>query len=495
LFLSHAALAQSPAPSPSSSAPAPNRGAATASPQADLHRLPPDSTTSQKIVLPDRTLSFQATAGSIRLYDGKGEPQVDIAYIAYTLDGADPASRPVTFVFNGGPGSASAWLQLGAVGPWRLRMSGDAAAPSARPELISNADTWLDFTDLVFIDPAGTGYSRFVASGSDTRKHFYSVDGDVDAMAVTIRRWLEQANRITSPKFILGESYGGIRGPKTVWSLQTDQGVGVNGLILVSPVLDFRDFQGSSLLQYVGRLPSMAAVARAAKGEVARADLADVERYAASDYLLDLLKGKGDPAVLDRLSDKVAALTGLDRSFVRRLGGQVPADAFRREIDRAQGKVASGYDATIKGYDPFPYAYISRFSDALTDALNAPMTSAMIDLYEHRLTWRPDGHYELLSENVNNSWEWGSGINPPESMTQLRRSLALDPKLKLLVVHGLFDLVTPYFGSKIQLDQLPVYGSPDRVRLVAYPGGHMLYTRDGSRAQLRGEAKEMIGGS
>jgi carboxypeptidase C (cathepsin A) len=501
LFLSQAALAQSPSSSPASPSPAaaaqpaPGRGGPASGPQTDLHRLPPDSTTSQKLVLPDRTLSFEATAGSIRLYDGKGEPQADIAFTAYLLDGADPASRPVTFVFNGGPGSASAWLQVGAIGPWRLPMSGDAAVPSARPELVANADTWLDFTDLVFIDPVGTGYSRFVTQNGDARKQFFSVEGDVDATAVTIRRWLEQANRITSPKFVVGESYGGIRGPMTVWNLQTDQGIGVKGLILVSPVLDFRDFQGSSLLQHVARLPSMAAVAREAKGAVSRADMADVESYAASEYLLDLLKGKGDPAVLDRMSDKVASLIGLDRGFVRHLGGQVSADAFRREFDRANGKVASGYDGTVRGYDPFPFAYTSRFSDALTDALNAPVTSAMIDLYEHRLMWRPDGHYELLNDNVNNSWNWGSGINPPEAMTQLRRSLALDPKLKVLVTHGLFDLVTPYFGSKMLLDQLPVYGSPDRVRLIVNPGGHMFYTRDGSRGRLRDEAKAMIAGS
>jgi carboxypeptidase C (cathepsin A) len=499
LALSQAAWAQeaqtpAPAASPSPSAPAPNRPGAAA-PAAELHRLPADSTTKQKLVLPDRTLSFQATAGSIRIYDGKGEPQADIAYIAYQLDGADARARPVTFVFNGGPGSSSAWLQLGNAGPWRLPMSGEALSPSAPPELVANADTWLDFTDLVFIDPVGTGYSRFVTANSDARKSFYSVDGDTDATAVTIRRWLEQANRITSPKYILGESYGGIRGPKSVWNLQSDQGVGVNGLILVSPVFDFREFQGSSLLQYVARLPTMAAVAREAKGEIARADMADVERYAAGDYVLDLLKGKGDPATLDRVSDKVAALIGLDRTFVRRLGGEVPADAFRREFDRAEGKISSGYDATVTGYDPFPYAYRSFFHDALTDALTAPMTSAMIDLYEHRLNWKPDGHYELLSESVNNAWNWGSGLNPTESLTQLRQALALDPKLKVLVAHGLFDLVTPYFGSKMQLDQVPVYGSADRVRLVVYPGGHMFYSRDTSRAELRREAKAMIGGS
>ncbi|MFI5012121.1 MAG: S10 family peptidase [Hyphomicrobiales bacterium] len=510
-FLMPAAFAQeaqpAPAPAPAAAPAAPGgqrpearsqagRPAQPAAPQAsELHRLPPDSTTKQTLVLPDRTLAFTATAGSIRLYDGKGEAEADIAYIAYQLDGAEARSRPVTFAFNGGPGSASAWLQLGNAGPWRLPMGNEAAFPSAPPALIANAETWLDFTDLVFIDPAGTGYSRFVATGDDVRKRFFSVNGDISATAVIIRRWLEQANRMTSPKYILGESYGGIRGPRTVWDLQKDQGVGVNGLILVSPVLDFREFQGSSLLQYAARLPTMAAVSREAKGPVSRADMQDVESYAATDYLLDLMKGKGDPATLDRLSDKVASLIGLDRGFVRRLAAQVPADAFRRELDQSQGKVTSAYDATVTGYDPFPYAYFSRFEDPLTDALNAPVTSAMIDLYEHRLNWKPDGHYELLSNTVNRAWDWGRGLNPPESLTRLRQALALDPKLKVIVAHGLFDLVTPYFGSKMALDQLPVYGAADRVRLVVYPGGHMFYTRDASRAALRGEAKAMMGGN
>jgi carboxypeptidase C (cathepsin A) len=473
--------------------PASGRGAAAGEAQAgEQHRLPPDSTTKQTLVLPDRTLNFTATAGSIRIYDVRGEPQADIAYIAYQLAGAEAKSRPVTFVFNGGPGSASAWLQCGNTGPWRLPMAGEAAFPSAPPVLVPNSDTWLDFTDLVFIDPVGTGYSRFVATGEDAHKRFYSVDGDANSVAVTIRRWLEQANRIVSPKYILGESYGGIRGPRTVWDLQKEQGVGISGLILVSPVLDFREFRGSSLLQYVASLPSMAAVVRESKGPVTRADVQDVERYAASDFLIDEMKGQSDPATLDRVSDKVASLIGLDRSFVRRLGAQIPADAFRRELDRRQGKVTSAYDATVTGYDPFPDSYFSRFEDPLIDALNAPMTSAMIDLYEHRLNWKPDGHYELLSEAVNHAWNWGGGLSPPESLTQLRQALALDPKLKVLVAHGLFDIVTPYFGSKIELDQLPRYGSGDRVRLVVYPGGHMFYSRDASRAALRNEAKAMI---
>src|SRR6266702_6163749 len=304
---------------------------ANAPPAAEQHRLPPDTTTKQTLVLPGRTLAFSATAGSIRLFDDKGEPQADIAYTSYQLDGADKAGRPVTFLFNGGPGASSAWLQLGDAGPWRLSITGDAAVSSASPELLPNAETWLDFTDLVFIDPVGTGYSRFVATGDDVRKRFYSVDGDVNSIALVIRRWLEKHDRLVSPKYVAGESYGGIRGPKVVRQLQLQHGVGVKGLILMSPLLDFRDYSGSSILQYVATLPSYVAVAREAKGPVTRADLADVEAYARGDFLADLVKGEADKEATTRLADKVASLTGLDQAVSRRLAGRFDVGEFRRE--------------------------------------------------------------------------------------------------------------------------------------------------------------------
>jgi carboxypeptidase C (cathepsin A) len=460
---------------------------------AEQHRLPPDSTTKQTLSLPGRTLAFAATAGSIRLFDDKGEPQADLAYTSYQLDGADPRTRPVTFLFNGGPGAASAWLQFGDAGPWRLAMNGDSVSSSASPDLVPNAETWLDFTDLVFIDPAGTGYSRFVATGDDVRKKFFSVDGDVASIAVMIRRWLEKHDRLTSPKFVAGESYGGIRGPKIVRNLQTDQGVGVKGLILVSPVLDFREFQDSSLLQYVWSLPTMAAVAREReKGSVTRADMADVERYARSDFLTDLLKGEADIEATNRIADRVAALTGIDQAVSRRLAGRFDAIEFRREFDRKNGMVTGRYDASVMGFDSNPDSSFYHFGDPSAEPLFAPLTSAAVDLTTRKLNWRPDGSYNLFSAPAGKDWNWGRGLNPPESISQLRQILALDPKLKLLVAHGLFDLATPYFGSKILLDQLPAYATPDRVKLVIYPGGHMFYTRDASRQALRTEIQAMM---
>ena len=459
---------------------------------AEQHRLPPDSTTKQTLALPGRTLAFTATAGSIHLFDDKGEPQADIAYTAYQLDDADARTRPVTFLFNGGPGAASAYLQFGAAGPWRLAIDGEAASSSALPDLQPNAETWLDFTDLVFIDPVGTGYSRFVATGEDVRKRFFSIDGDVSSIAVMIRRWLEKSGRLLSPKFVAGESYGGIRGPKIVRNLQTEQGVGVRGLILVSPLLDFREFAGSSILQYVWSLPTMAAVARETKGPVTRADMADVERYAQGEFLNDLIKGQADTQATTRLADKVAALTGIDQAVSRRLAGRFDVSEFRREFGRKDGKVTGRYDASIVGFDPYPDSSYYRFKDPSGDPLIAPLTSAAVDLTTRKLNWRPDGSYQLINGAVERSWDFGRGINPPESISQLREILALDPKLKLLVGHGLFDLATPYFGTKVLLDQLPAFAAPDRAKLVVYPGGHMFYLRDAARQAFRAEAEAMM---
>jgi carboxypeptidase C (cathepsin A) len=459
---------------------------------SEQHRLPPDSTTKQTLALPGRTLSFTATAGSIRLFDDKGEPQADIAYTAYQLDGADARTRPVSFVFNGGPGSASAWLQFGNAGPWRLAINADAVSSSSPPELVPNAETWLDFTDLVFIDPVGTGYSRFVATGEDVRKKFFSIDGDVSSIALTIRRWLEKSDRLLSPKFVMGESYGGIRGPKVVRNLQLQQGVGVKGLILISPVLDFREFTGSSILQYVWSLPTMAAVARQAKAPVTRADMAEVEGYARGEFMADLLKGEADTEATTRLADKVATLTGIDQAVSRRLAGRFDAIEFRREFDRKNGKVTGRYDASVMGLDPDPDSSFYHFGDPSGEPLFAPVTSAAVDLTTRKLNWRPDGSYELGNGMVEKAWDFGHGFNPAESISDLRKVLALDPKLKLLVGHGLFDLATPYFGSKILLDQLPAYASPERVKLVVYPGGHMFYSRDASRQAFRGEAEALM---
>ena len=459
-------------------------------PRPKQHRLPPDSTTKQTLALPGRTLDFTATAGSIRLFDDKGEPQADIAYNSYQLDGADRASRPVTFLFNGGPGASSAWLQFGDAGPWRVSIAVRARCHPRR--LIScrtpRPGSTLPISSSSIPSAPATAASsrpaRMCASGSSP-----STATSVP-IALVIRRWLEKYDRLLSPKFVTGESYGGIRGPKIVRNLQTQQGVGVRGLIMVSPLFDFREFSGSSLLQYMYTLPSMAAVAREAKGPVTRADLADVERYAQGEYLTDLIKGQADKEATTRLADKVAALTGIDQAVSRRLAGRFEVGEFRREFDRRNGRVTGRYDASVSGFDPYPDSSYFLFGDPSGDSLTAPLTSAAVDLTTRKLNWRPDGSYHLLNEAVNKAWDFGRG--PAELVSQLRQILALDPKMKLLVGHGLFDLATPYFGSKVVLDQLPAYARSDRVKLVVYPGGHMFYSREGARQAFRAEVEKLM---
>ena len=218
----------------------------------------------------------------------------------------------------------------------------------------------------------------------------------------------------------------------------------------------------------------MTAVVREAKGAVSRADLADVEKYAQTDFLLDLVRGEADTDATQRIADKFAAFTGVDQALSRRLAGRFDPIEFRRELDRRDGKVRGRYDASISGLDPYPDSSFYHFGDPSSDPLVAPLTSAAVDLTTRQLNWRPDGSYRLFNQGVEKAWNFGRGINPPDSIGELRQLLALDPKLKLLVAHGLFDLATPYFGSKIVLDQLPAYATSDRVKLVVYPGGHMI---------------------
>ena len=446
--------------------------------------LPAHVTTAHVLELPGRTLRFSATAGSIVLADSHGAAPAAISFIAYQLDGADRRRRPVTFALNGGPGSASTWLHIGLLGPWRLALDGAAAAPSAAPVLHDNAETWLDFTDLVFIDPVGTGYSRFLVPGEEVRKRLWSVGGDIDSIAEAIRRWLEQANRVSSPSFLVGESYGGFRGPRLARTLAEAHGVGLAGLVLVSPVLDFGG-RSSAMepLYWAAGLPTLVAAAR---GAADRAAVADAEAYAAGDYLVELVRGDADAAVVARRSARVAELTGLDAALVRRHGGRIDGPIFRRA--HAPGRLASVYDLSVSMPDPMPTATFSFQPDAMIDALATPLRAAILDLYSQRLNWRVDAAYELSNMAANRAWDWGNSRTAPESMRHLRTALAADPALRVLVAHGLYDAVTPYFRSKFLLDTIAPEAGADRVVLRAYPGGHMFYSRDAMRTAFRAEA-------
>lgn len=455
--------------------------------------LPADATQRETVVTPDATLAYNVRVEAVPLYDPKGEKVAEVVVTSYLLDRTEAKTRPITYAFNGGPGAASAFLNFGAIGPKRMPFGAEGTTPSDLPQLIDNAETWLGFTDLVFVDPVGTGYSRAV--GNTDAKDFWGIESDVDTLSRVVAKHLALRNRLMSPVYLVGESYGGFRAPRIARQLQSRDGVGVRGLVAISPVLDFaiRDGEGSSPIPWVSALPSLAASARERKGPVERADLADVEAYASGDFIADLMKGPRDAAAVDRLSSRVAEFTGLDRAFVKRLGGRVDIRTFARELRRDEGKVGSLYDANVTAYDPFPSSARAQWEDPVLDGALAPLTRAAVDFYARDLGFRVDRRYELLASDVNRGWKWGSGQSLPESTSALREALALDPKLKVLVAHGVTDLVTPYMESKIVLDQLPAFGDPDRVKLTVYPGGHMFYSRDASRAALLKDAKALYG--
>jgi carboxypeptidase C (cathepsin A) len=460
---------------------------------AETRRLPPDSVTQHVLELPGRTLRFAATAGSVQLTDREGKLEAEIAYVAYTLQGADPATRPVTFAVNGGPGAASAYLHLGVLGPWRLPLDGPTISPSVSPAVVPNAETWLDFTDLVFIDPVGTGYSRGVGSPDDIRNGYLGIDGDIGALSEVVSRWLRSRDRLLSPKFFVGESYGGFRGPKLARKLQAEHGVGLSGLVLLSPVLDFAWLSQRRHTPWIhmARLPSYVAAAREAKGPVTRESIADAERYARGEYLADLTRGLQDKEAVERLSRRVAELTGLDPETVRRRAGRLDTGTFQREFLRAQGRIASAYDAGVSSYDPDPTAEFADASDPVLSGMTAPLTSAIVDHYSRQLNFKVDARYDLLNGGISGAWQWGGRRGQAESMGDLRQAMALDAALRVLVVHGFTDLVTPYFASQLLLDQLPDYGPQKRIGLSVYPGGHMFYSRDSSRAAFRDDAARM----
>jgi carboxypeptidase C (cathepsin A) len=230
------------------------------------------------------------------------------------------------------------------------------------------------------------------------------------------------------------------------------------------------------------------AAARALKGPVTRADVADAESYAVGDYIVDLLRGEREDAAINRITARVAALTGLDPAVVRRYDGRLDTDIFLHELRAAQGRVASMYDATVSEPNPFPHRPFGWYPDPVLDALKPPVSSTMVALYAAQLNWRPKRLYELANEAAFHEWNWGNGMGRPEAVSALQAALALDPRLRVLVVHGLFDLRTPYFTSARILRALPDIGAPDRIRLEVYPGGHMFYADDASRIAFRRDA-------
>ncbi len=454
----------------------------------DLTPFPAPKSLKQSAVIGGRRVDYVATVGSIPVKDEKGKVTGEVVYTAYTIPGRG-AARPVTFAFNGGPGAASVYLNLGAIGPKRVEFGRNGDTPSDLAVLHDNANSWLDFTDLVFIDPIGTGFSRTRVDGDQSKKLFFKADEDIHYLSRVVYDWLQQNGRMTSRKYLVGESYGGYRVPRLAYYLQTKLGVGLSGITMVSPYLDPPATGGDdalSPLPWMINLPSMAAGNLERQGKpLDEAALAAVEQYDRTQFVTDYLAGVRDKAATDRLSAHVADLIGLDPVLVRRLDGRVDIETYLREIRKSQGLVGSVYDSNVTAFDPFPADASPRgFHDPLLEALLAPTTSAMSDFVVNQVGWKVDGHYEALSDAVGEAWDRDT-VNNDAPVNDLRRAVAIDPKMAVNIVHGWDDLSCPYFASRLIVAQMPSFGGPNRVQLHMYPGGHMFYARPDSGASLR----------
>lgn len=437
-----------------------------------------------------RSLKYAATVGTIPVYGTDGKKTGEVVVTAYTMD--EP-NRPVTFAMNGGPGASSVFLNFGAIGPKHIRFGNEGDSQSDPPDLTDNPGTWLDFTDLVFIDPIGTGFSRSLESADQTKKDFYTPDTDIAYLSRVIFDWLTKNQRLRSRKYITGESYGGYRVPRITHYLQTQLGVAMNGVVAVSPYLNPTIDENGDLspIPWVVTLPSMAAANLERQHKLSAETMAPVIAYARGDYAVDLMRGHSDPQALTRLVDRVTELTGLDKTFVRRSGGRIEIGAFLREIHREEGTIGSVYDSNVTGFDPFPFAPTQESNDPLLESAVAPTTMAMVDFVTRVVGWNATGRYSALSYEVATQWDRGDQLRQG-AVPDLRGAVAADPKLRVLIVHGWNDLSCPFMGSILTVDEMPVMGDPTRVSVREYPGGHMFYTRPDSQAALRKDVMEMF---
>lgn len=461
----------------------------SAADKAALPPLPPEAHSQQTMVLDGKTLHYTVTVGALPVRDSEGKVAGEVVVTAYTMEGP---SRPVTFAFNGGPGASSVYLNFGALGPKHMDAGNDGDSPSDPTTLKDNQGTWLDFTDLVFVDPIGTGFSRSLVPEAEAKKLFYSTEPDIEYLSRVIYDWLVKNDRLSSRKYLVGESYGGFRGPRITHYLQSQLGVAMNGVVLVSPYLNptIENDGDISPLPWMMTLPSITAAHLEREKKLTPEAMADVIAYTQGEYATTLLKGRADDAATQKMIAKVTEMTGLDPSFVKYSGGRIETGAYLREVHREEGKLGSVYDSNVTTFDPFPFAPGQRAIDPILATIIAPLTTAMVDFVTRTVGWKIDARYNALSYEVGRLWNRDAELRRG-SVPDLREAVAADPKLRVMIVHGWNDLSCPFMGSVLTVDQMPVMGDPARVAVHEFPGGHMFYTRNDSRLALRKDVMEM----
>ncbi|HEY8274190.1 MAG TPA: carboxypeptidase [Pseudolabrys sp.] len=449
-----------------------------------LRLLPADAVTEHSIDTSRGKLAYTATAGTLAFYDQSGEQSASVFYTAYVAKGGS-ANRPLTFVFNGGPGAASAFLHLGLVGP-RILDFGRDQHDATRAALRDNPDTWLAFTDLVLIDPIGTGWSRAIKP--EVAKNFWTVTSDASAMAKAISLYVANNNRAGSPKYLFGESYGGFRAAKTARALQSEQGIIINGIVMLSPLLNGSLTFGSDSnpLHAALQLPSLAAAELEHKQAFTSDALAAAEKFAMTDYLVTLAGPPPKGEAAKSFYDRVAQITGLPLDVVTQERGYV-ASAYVKNLRGREGKIVSRYDAAFAIDDPYPEARSSRSPDPILDVVTRAYGGAMASYARNELGFKTEMTYTLLARDIH--WDWGGGGRLQTGVEDdLRTLLAYGPSFRLLIAHGYSDMITPYAMTRYVLNRLPDFDPPGRVQLKLYRGGHMLYLDPESRKAFSADA-------
>ncbi|MBV8491649.1 MAG: peptidase S10 [Candidatus Eremiobacteraeota bacterium] len=458
---------------------------------------PSDAVTSHIVTLGGKAVPYTARAGTIVLQDAKGEPACNMFYTAFTLDGADPHTRPVTFFYNGGPGSSTIWLRMGSFGPMRVSVS-DGGGPSEAPfDLQPNPYTLLDTTDLVFVDAPGTGFSRLTGAGKSDQ--FYGVDQDRNAFAQFISRYISAFDRWNSPKFLFGESYGTPRSAVLVKRLQ-QQGIGINGVVLLSSILDFNlDWDINGTPAAIGGndwafplyLPTETATAwyhNALPGPptTLAAVLPQAEQFAMGEYLNALAAGDKLPASTRAdVVAKLRAYTGLSEEYIRQSNLRIPYWRYLTELMREEGKTMGRYDSRFTSYALDKVQDRPQF-DPTESAMDAAYTGAGNYFVRTFLGYKTPLEYTVLSYEVNNKWDWKHGGNLPTNTAQdLAQAMAFNPGLKVFSANGYYDFATPFYATVYTLNHLQLPPAlQSNITYGFYESGHMVYLNPASLAQF-----------
>ncbi|HEX6940458.1 MAG TPA: hypothetical protein VF158_13670 [Longimicrobiales bacterium] len=465
---------------------------------------PPLSVTRHSVTIAGKRLDYTATAGYLVLRDEEGNHRANIFFTAYVRDGVtDPRTRPITFAFNGGPGAASIWLHMGGLGPRRVRMAApgrdtrfDPADPQRPPfELVPNEYTWLDFTDLVFIDPVSTGYSR--AAPGVKASEFHGYRQDIEYLAEVVRQLVTRFERWGSPKFLVGESYGTTRVSGLANHLQERHGMHLNGISLISAVLNFQTirFAVGNDLPYILILPTYTATAwyhRMLAPELQQdleRTLAEAEAFAVGDYARALLLGDRLPAAERRaVAETFARYTGLSPEIVEQSNLRIATPRFTKELRRSDRRTVGRLDSRFVGIDREAAGDRPEYDPSYSGAIMGPFTAVLNDYLRRELRYGNDLLYDPRARV--GPWDYGNVENRYLNVAEeLRQAMSINPYLHVFVAAGYYDLATPYFAMEytiatMQLDE----AQRGRLSMEYYPAGHMMYIHEPSLKKLRDDA-------